>query len=278
MHTSSPVANRHVPIWRTVAEAYRITFSNIGYLARIAWAWALITMLAHMAFHLVEASLELQNSSMASLRVTYWVLLWFVTAPLIASICVAWHRFNLRGERWPSTVYLRFDKVVLRYLACVALLSTIGFLPFGVIMGLQPSPSDLDEDTLDVVVGIALAFAVLVVGWLLTTKMWLTLPAQAVERPISLQMAWTASEGNLFRLAIGSLVAFLPCFIASLFLNLWIDYQTALEDHPQIKLIASAAEDVLLLSLGAIPMVSFLSLAYRQLLERVDYLRTEPAS
>lgn len=277
MHTSSPMANRHVPIWRTVGEAYRITFSNIGYLVQLAWAWVLITMLAHIAFHLIEASLGLQKSSMASLRITYWVLLWFITAPLIASICVAWHRFILRGERWPSIVYLRFDNVVLRYLACAALLSIIWFVPFTVISELQLSPNDLDEDMPDLVVWIAIAFVVLAVGGLLTTKMWLKLPAEALERPISFQIAWAASQGNLFRLAIGSVVAFLPFFIASLFLNLWIDYPTALEDRPQMKLVATAADDVLLLSLGAIPMVSFLSLAYRQLLERADYLRAEPA-
>ena len=40
---NSPGSAR-LPVWETAKEAYALTFSNLGYLFRISWAWMLLWM------------------------------------------------------------------------------------------------------------------------------------------------------------------------------------------------------------------------------------------
>ncbi|MFM9846014.1 MAG: hypothetical protein ACKVP3_02510 [Hyphomicrobiaceae bacterium] len=259
-------AGRRIPVWRTVVDAYAVTFSNLGYLAQISWAWVLLTILIHIAFNYADILLEWQTAPEAWVRVFYVLASWLIMTPLAASIYVAWHRLLLRDESWPCAWYLRFDKIVVRYLVPSAAMSLIMFGPLLVVMAVWKP--DATEDPPDFLVPIV--FAALIFGYLLTTKVWLILPARALERPLTFQNAWTAAGGNLLRLAVGAQIALLPAWIL-IFLLAWADYPALLQDRPAVRLVAEALEDVVLGCLLVMPMVSFLSLAYRELLERVDW-------
>src|SRR6266436_986819 len=161
-------------VWRTVAEAYALTFGNLGYLLRISWAWVVLMMPVSLAFYASAFWFGRHNSAgegyLASLFEDLLSTLLFL--PFLASIAVAWHRLLLMNEEWPGSVYLRLDGCVASYLGLSAVISilfpgTMSVFISGVAAGWHGL----------LLLGVALATAV---GLFLSTRIWLALPARAL--------------------------------------------------------------------------------------------------
>jgi hypothetical protein len=96
-------------------EAYALTFKNFGYLLRISWAWLVLMVSLSLAFYASVFWYGWQNPENYFSSVLREVLGDLLFQPYFASIAVAWHRRFLANEVWPSLVYMRFDRLVASY-------------------------------------------------------------------------------------------------------------------------------------------------------------------
>ena len=262
-------------VWRTVAQAYALTFRNFSYLLRISWAWVLLMIPISFAFH----SFMFLRGWHDSTRVSYFGSLFYNVSstllflPFLASIAVAWHRRLLADDVWPRRVYLRLDRTVVGYLGLSALISFLFEGP----MTLMPT-GNLFEVIKEagwsgwLLLGVVLTT---VAGLVLSTKIWLALPARALERrEITIRQAWTGSHRNVLRLILGSVLCSLPIFV--LLLIFIIIFNLDWTNENQIILFATyqTLSEFGITFLAGIPVISFLSLAYRDLIEDSTTLRS----
>jgi hypothetical protein len=109
-----------------------------------------------------------------------------------------------------------------------------------------------------------------VAGLFLSTKIWLALPARALgNSEIDLRRAWKASRGNVWPLIAGSVLSSLPVVVLLVLATIFGPDS----DEVGHALIYAAWQTLLEFSitfLAWMPIVSFLSLAYRRLIQDRD--------
>lgn len=274
MDPIQPTALRHLPFWRTVIDAYAATFRNLGYLAQISWAWIAVMTPVSVAFHSAIFSMgwhqDVDLYSFGSLLAYFGssALTWL---PL-ASIAVAWHRKLLAGEVWPRRAYLRSDRVVGRYFGLAAMLSLLVLVPAYPLFEVNPSgdgggsPEDSDEIAFPGPATIAWLLA-LCAGLFVSTKYWLVLPARALGKGVPLDVAWTASHQNFWRLFVGGFLCIVP--ISALYFAVLLAFELGwVERNSAITYaVGQTLSEFAVSFFGAMPVVTFLSLAYRWLVE-----------
>ncbi len=250
-------------VWRTAVEAYALTFANLGYLLRISWAWVVL---------MIPVSLGCYASifwlGWDKLLFPEALLSTFLFLPFLASIAVAWHRRLLVNEVWPGSVYLRFDGLVASYFGLSAVISIL--FP-GPMIAFPSSVESRWQGLLLLAVALATG-----VGLFLGTRIWLALPARALgNSEITVRQAWRGSRRNVLRLLAGSFLCSLPMFVlvvlAAMFGPDMAEASQALVYAAWQTLI-----EIGLTFLAGMPIVSFLSLAYRRLIqdrEPADLLR-----
>src|SRR5205085_2448598 len=118
---------RRLPLWRTVGEAYALTFQNLGFLARISWAWVLLMLPISVGYHAFAFSRGWSNpAAFDTVAVQIdWLVSTLLYLPMLASVAVAWHKKLLASEDWPRPFYLRLDRTVASYLGLAAAISLI---------------------------------------------------------------------------------------------------------------------------------------------------------
>lgn len=252
-----------LPVWRTVREAYALTFRQLAAAGRISWAWLIaLTLSVALTSWFFWPSHEAALDAGAA---TSWVQ--FVTAGMTAtagaSIAVAWHTLVLQGKAPDARRYLRLDGVVWRYLVVgLAILA-----PFGLAAFLIP---EMDTETeaetrLVVVYGIA-SLSVFATAVVLAVKSSLLLPAIALgRRDVTLDAAWKATKGNWWRLFVGGLLAVAPPQLL-LSLPVLLSSTATSEEAPaetQLDFVLSSTQNELATLIGSIFALSFLSLAFR---------------
>jgi hypothetical protein len=159
---------------------------------------------------------------------------------------VRWHRFVLRGETLPETLFppgwgtffLTTLKVVLAICVGAFILGMIAALPPHFLTGL-----------IAVVGAIALAFA--------SSRVSLVFPAAAIERPLSLREAWDVMAGNYWRLFACLIGCYLPFGIVR-----YIVTKIA-EDAPSVFWIVLEAIGLAVSFAGVAVVASLLSDVYR---------------
>lgn len=204
-----------LPVWRTVAEAYRLAFVMAGQLARIAWLWLIVLMaataaLAYAVWPLEEAAKRNNEFSFAGL-----LLQQPVTAFVTSSVAVAWHRMVLLGEKIARS-YLRLDAVVCRYFAFGMLLA----LPFNLLAFIPFSPLNLlpgahSGAALAASAALLLVYvAVLTASFVASTRLALILPAIALgRRDATLGDCWRRTRGSFWRLFWGVTLSIIPMIL-----------------------------------------------------------------
>lgn len=253
-----------LPVWRSVAEAYALTWRNLGYLLRISWAWVAIMLPLGVAFHVAIARLAPPQAPVFGWDIFVAPLLFW---PMAASIAVAWHRRLLINESWPKSWYLRFDRIVAGYLALIVLTSFALFIPvFVIINRLEQALENSSEGA--VAAAVAAAALTFAIGLYLATRLWLSLPAEALQRHQALfSESWLASRGNVWRIVVGSFLCTALMWIFVAMQLIWeADPPTATQ--PLIYGLYQSLTEIVVVFLAGMPVVSFLSIAYRHLVER----------
>ena len=246
-------------VWRTVAESYALTFGNLGYLLRISWAWVVLMIPLLLAYYTSIFWLEWRNSLLPDVFST------LLFQPFLASIAVAWHRRLLVNEVWSGRVYLRLDGVVASYfgLAVVILILFPGPM---IAIGLEAGWHGL--------LTVALAIGA---GLFLSTKIWLALPARALgNSEITVRQAWRGSRRNVWRLIAGSILCGLPTLVLVVLTAMFGPDPTE-ASQPLTYAAWQTLLEIGITFLAGMPIVSFLALAYRRLIqdrEPADLLRS----
>lgn len=261
---STATARERLPFWNSVREAYVLTYGNLGYLFRISWAWVALMFPIGVACHF-----ELAKNSSPEAPVFGWdtllapLLFW----PMLASIAVAWHRKLLADEAWPNAYYLRFDTTAARYFALMLLTSFILFVPAfamtvwieRVVVASQASPGAI-------MAMIATMAIMIVLGLYVGTRLWLALPARALERSqVPLAEAWRASRGSTWRILVGSFLCTVPMWVFVVPPVFW-EIDVPPTTQPIAYGLYQTLVEILMTFLAGMPVVSFLSIAYRELI------------
>jgi hypothetical protein len=252
-------AGPRLEVWRTVEESYALTFRNLGYLLRISWAWVGLMIPVSLAYY---ASIGWHDS------LFHDVLSALLFQPFLASIAVAWHRRLLANDVWPPRVYLRLDGLVASYLG----LSVVILILFpGPMLVVSP---DFEGFEWYGVLAVALATGL---GLFVSTKIWLALPARALgNSEITVRKAWKRSRWNVWRLIAGSILCGLPMLVLLMLTAMFApDFTEA--SQPLIYAAWQTLLEIGITFLAGMPILSFLSLAYRRLIrdrEPADLLRS----
>jgi hypothetical protein len=252
-------------VWRTVVQAYALTFSSLGYLLRISWAWVLLMTPLSLAFYACTLWLGWHNSAsyFAPLEDIISTLLF---QPFLASIAVAWHRRLLANEIWPKPVYLRLDGVVGRYFGLSLVISVLSQGPI-ILLGIAASSGVESGWNVLLVLAVVLTTGA---GLFLGTRIWLALPAQALgNSEITVRQAWRGSRRNFWRLIAGFVLSGLP---TAVLLVLAAAFGPDLDQvgQPLIYAAWQTLFEIGITFLAGMLIVSFLSLAYRRLIRDRD--------
>jgi hypothetical protein len=244
-------ARPHLKVWRTVVQSYAITFVYLGYILRVSRAWVALMIPLSLTYHTSVFWLGRQTSLLADVLSTLLFL------PFLASIAVAWHRRLLLNEVWSGRVYLRLDRPVAGYFGLSVLISLL--FP-GLMIAVVPGAEAEWQDLL----AAALAAGA---GLFLSTKIWLALPAQALgDSEITVRQAWRGSRGNVWRMIAGSALCSLPMLVlVVLTATLVPDADKA--TRPLAYAAWQTLTEIVITFLAGMPVVSFLSLAYRHLIQ-----------
>ena len=266
---ADPIRDMRLPLWRTVREAYVLTFRNFGAFLRIAWAWlvvlsALVALVSWFFWPSHAAALEAGE-------LTSWVQVVTTTLSMAAgaSIAVAWHTLLLKGARPAGPGYLRLDGVVWRYLLVgLAMVAPFYLLDFAI-----PSANiETEGEGGAFLFGILLTIPLFVVLIVLGTKLSPILPAIALGRgDVTLGAVWRATHWSWWRLFVGFLLTAVPPLLVvalPLLIKGWQAGDDALpETHSGFVLANTQIEIITLVS--GIFAISFLSLAFRHFFPEV---------
>lgn len=267
MNVTKKVHRRRLPFWRTVIDAYVVTYDNLGYLARISWAWVLLMIPLSLAFYALMFRLgwhQAPEDTFGSIFAFLGSSLLYL--PMLASIAVAWHRKLLEDEVWQSAVYLRLDRVVANYIGLALIILFLGLIPFAGFLSRASSIGSMDEVPVAGLIGLG-CLILTGVGIFVATRIWLALPPRALDRAdITAKDAWAVTRGSFWRLLWGQVLCIFPPIIL-LTILVWI---TVGVDEPEDTTLArytlqQTLFEFLATFLAAMPTVSFLSLAYRWL-------------
>lgn len=257
-----------LPVWRSVAEAYVLTYRNLGYLLRISWAWVALMFPIGVAIHFALAKPASPESPVFGWDTFLAPLLFW---PMLASIAVAWHRKLLADEAWPKVYYLRFDTTAARYLALMLLTSFVLFVPVYVVIVWMERVAVASQASMGAILAMTATMAItIVLGLYIGTRLWLALPARALERSQApLAEAWRASRGSTWRVLAGSFLCTAPMWAVVVPQILW-DINAPPTTRPIAYGIYETLHEILITFLAGMPVESFLSIAYRQLIGGQD--------
>jgi hypothetical protein len=201
---------------RILNDAFTFVFWNLEAVFKICGAWFVLQLVLTLVVNMITggsvdpvsgapdpAGTPTPTAMLASL------VLAGVGLVASASISVAWHRLGLLGER-PGMIHLHIGPVEGRFIGKMLLITLATFavaLPVGVVVGLVSGGS------------IPLMVALLAVAGLIFAphlmRLYLALPAVAVERPIGLKEAHGLGKGLGWPMFGAGIVLALPFLLAS---------------------------------------------------------------
>ena len=252
---AQPGPTRRLPIFGTIAVAYRFAFRHAGPLARAAAVPLVVTLITDL--RLLWAAHE--QSMMTSARL-FWFLLPFVATIPFATQC---HRYVLDttpvnrprfGFPW-SRRETSFTLNALGLLGVMFLVNAIA-LPF--LEQLMPG-SGLPADNPLGIVMVALVFVLTIY---IVARFSLVLPAAAIGRPLNWAMAWRRAADHGASLGMVTVLAPLPWLVPAVL------HMIAGPDATEIErfLITTAVIEACGLVSTAIVMIA-LAAAYRWIMD-----------
>lgn len=215
-----------LPFWDSVSLSYATYFGNLAAVLRASWIWLLViaALTALVSWHqwswmtTVIANLKPGQPLQPTKPGELMVLLNASNLLLLlagVSIAVAWHRLMILSEPPGVSGSNVATGNLWRYIGIGIAIFVIGFLPAAVVMflsfaflfpphtGSDPSPGSFAI--------IPLIFALYAIGFAVTVRLSLLLPARATgNRDLTLKQAWRRTSGNTWRLIWGFAITTLP--------------------------------------------------------------------
>ena len=217
--------------------AYRSLVRHWAYALRICWAWIVVMTSARVGADIVKTHLLLDEAGQPLLGfdLTFFIG-WFLFIPL-ASIAVAWHRLLLTGERDSSTIYLRLDGAVWRYLGFAVLLYVVSLSPVVIVRGAgevmtlfsgfpdtgaavgPAAPGYMLAPTAKSIISTMQAGAILVF-FALSARLGAMLPGKALgSQGLSIRQTWQVTSGHTWSLMMGFIACIVPFLILTALLR-----------------------------------------------------------
>lgn len=209
---------------RILSDAFSLVFRNLDVVFRACGAWFLLLLVFQicvMIFLPGLAGLESSGSDDMDASTSLFALISIVFSLVSsASIGVAWHRYGLLGEV-PDLIHLKvgglelnfIGKSVLIMLLTMAILIPVGLLVFGAAALFGSA----------VVSGILyVAAAIFLAPHLM--RVYLALPATAVERPLKLREAHTLGKGLGWPMIGAVIVLSIPFILVSVGLQVLVSF------------------------------------------------------
>jgi hypothetical protein len=202
-----PGPTRRLPVFGTIAVAYRFAFRQAGPLARAAAVPIVVTLIADL--RLLWAAHE--QSMMTSARL-FWFLLPFVATIPFATQC---HRYFLEttsgnrprfGFPWSR----RETSFMLNALGLLGVMFLVNAIALPFVDRLVPGGSGTSADNPLGIVMVALVFVLTIY---VVSRFSLVLPAAAIGRPLNWAMAWRRAADHGASLGMITVLAPLPWLV-----------------------------------------------------------------
>jgi hypothetical protein len=263
-----------LPVFKTIAEVFTVTFRHLGDLLRFAWPWLLVLIAVSGALY--AAYYDSERTAIAAGDTgsnSLWVLTLAVSTTLGALIAVPWHRRILLGEHQTLSKSLSLDATKFAYTAKAAAIIAVLCLPLVVVKLADPVAPET-QATIDLLITVIFTLVFLTL-FFASNRISLILPATAVENhAVTLGDAWRATRGNTLRLALVSIVSTIVPLMIPLLLAYWLapaaaaamDANTA--PSAATFAVANTIWELFAIVFGML-FVTFLSLAYRHFFEPV---------
>ncbi len=254
---------------RLLNDSFTLVFWNLETVFKACGAWFVLQFVLLIATQMTLGGAADITAHPEAALTSHYLLLIVISAIFgavsSASISVAWHRFGLLGDV-PDLIHLKVGAIEIRFILKSILLFLIilaVFIPlstiFGIVAGLMHMPMVLNG--LLVLTGIFLAPHFI--------RLYLMLPATAIERPIGIKQAHALGKGLGWQM-IGAMVALsLPFILISVGLQYLLPLIAGSLPLLLIQfkvLILNLLLQIIITVLG----VSVITAAYRIAMERVD--------
>jgi len=245
---------------RLLSDSVSLVFGNLEFVFKTCGSWVVLQLVFVTLARIAVGDTGQQAEHQALVAVFSLAIVVF-TLVSSASISVAWHRFGLLGDK-PGFIHLKFSGVELRFVLKMLLLGLLAVCVWLIVLLVHVL---VRVPTVTGVVGLLLfVFAVPTFF-----RLSLILPAAAVERPISLGEAYSASEGLGWYMFFASVILSLPFALAGLGIQYLL--QAAAGSLPllliQIKILIL---NVLLQIVVTVLGISVLTGGYRIAMERKE--------
>lgn len=203
---------------RILNDAFTFVFWNLEAVFKICGAWFVLQLGLTLVVNMITGgAVDPASGTPTPAGMFANLVLAGVGIVASASISVAWHRFGLLGER-PGMIHLHLGPVEGRFIAKMLLITLLTFavaLPIGAVVGLVSGGSPPVMITLLGAAGLFFAPHLM--------RLYLALPAVAVERPIGLKEAHSIGKGLGWPMFGAGIALALPFLLVSLGLTLLID-------------------------------------------------------
>lgn len=249
-----------LPVWKTAGASYGFVLLNMRDFLRVAW----LPFLAILAMQAIQGlpDLPVDGAGDAAPPLPGPEFLFAVAIMLVISITVqvAWHRRVILGPDglppgFPLSVGRREGLFLVRVAAILMLLFLILVFSLVLLAGYMRDGSPGAQ-----IVGYG-GLAVILLGDLyLACRLWLILPATAVDKETSFKQSWAVSNGAGWRVTLIWLAAVLP-ITAMRYAILW----PGLASHSANLIFAAGILSSALGLLGYALSATALSLCYAQL-------------
>ncbi len=278
-------ADTKLPVWRTVGNAYTMTFANLGSflaLAAIPIALAYMIWIASAALGVI-----IPPQGDETLTTTGLDLLMSLCQVVVGIVfTVAWIRFMLLGRRdsmAPVQFRLgrregKFVLYVLLYFLILVLILTVPYAAIAIAKNFHdaviravafPLIAQISILMLVLLSLIAGVVAVIVVY----TRCIFVFPAIALDDAMGLRASWKRTKGNAWRIFAGMLFTYLPIGTPALVISWFITKALIAGGDVPIWVYIAAFAMVVVGYLGSAAMFSVVAIAFRH----VTGWRPDPA-
>lgn len=211
---------------RLLTDSFNLVFGNLEMVFRACGAWFVLQLVLFFAAAMILESPEpIQQGigySAAPENILFSLVGFAFALVSSASIAVAWHRFGLIGD-YPDLIHLKVGRVEGQFILKSLLISLLAMCTFLVLFLLLSVIFALFPDGMGQVFSIICGVAAAIFAAPHFMRLYIALPATAIERPMGLKEAHAAGYGLGWSMVGTIFVLSLPILLVSIGLQFLIN-------------------------------------------------------